>query len=65
MMKSIYFNVKIDYVSIILIFLLFYIFICIFGGLFFLGKFNLMDVISFVLGEKIFNLRVKRMSVSI
>lgn len=32
---------------------------------FFLGKFNLMDVISFVLGEKIFNLRVKRMSVSI
>lgn len=35
MMKSIYFNVKIDYASIISIFLSPYIFIYIFGGLFF------------------------------
>lgn len=66
MMKSIYFNVKIDYASIISIFLSPFIFIYIFGGLFFFsGKSNLMDAISFVLGEKTSNLRVKRMSVSI
>lgn len=65
MLKSIYFNLKIDYACIISISLSPNIFICIFGGVFFSGKSNLMDAISFVLGEKTSNLRVKRMSVSI
>lgn len=65
MLKSIYFNLKIDYACNISISLSPNIFICIFGGVFFPGKSNLMDAISFVLGEKTSNLRVKRMSVSI